>query len=105
MDKGQDRYIDGWCPTSQPWLVCAAIRKDTHIICGARHWDNVMRVQVEMLNDVQNHWGTAEQGFIDQWGRFYNREEAMQLARQNAQIIVGDNEMLSEVALYSEDLY
>ncbi len=49
--------------------------------------------------------GREEQGFIDQFGRYYNREEADDLARQNGQIIEQREGRLSQVALHSEDLY
>ena len=93
-----------WEPTTKPWIVCAAIRFNDHIVCGPRHWDTTMRKMVDLLKDHE-FWGKAEQGFIDQFGRFYNREEAMQVARQNNQIIVSDSQMLSLTALHSEDLY
>jgi hypothetical protein len=101
-----------WEPTTKPWIVCAAIQKDEHIICGPRHWDTTMHNQLKALrlnNSNEGmfnlYWGNAEQGFIDQFGRFYTREEAMQVARQNKQIIVSDEDMLSLSALHSEDLY
>ena len=65
-----------------------------------------MRDQVRDMDGVwDKSWADAEQGFIDQWGRFYTREEALRVARQNNQIIVPDHQMLSAVALHSEDLY
>jgi hypothetical protein len=45
--------------------------------------------------------GREEQGFIDQFGRFYDREEAMQLALQNDQV----NNHKGERFLCSEHLY
>ncbi len=96
-----------WEPTTKPWIVCAANKHQLsgRIVCGARHWDSVMRGQVQDMDGVwDKSWGDAEQGFIDQWGRFYTREEAMEIARQNDQVINYDD-MLSVTALHSEDLY
>ena len=81
-------------------IVCAANRhrQDGRIICGARHWDKIMRGQVTE-KDV-NNW---DQGFIDQFGDFLHREEAWIVAVDQNQIIkrVGGDEGY----LYSECLY
>ncbi|MDB4314480.1 hypothetical protein N9955_00465 [bacterium] len=87
----------------KPWIVCAANKhKKTHlIICGARHWDSLMRGQVEAMGGYNyNEW---TQGFVDQFGEYYNREEAHKIAKSNNQIIKyhgGD-----KVTLFSENLY
>lgn len=49
------------------------------------------------------YWNDCEQGFIDQYGNFYTREEAYFVAEENGQIIKkcgGDR-----VSLFSENLY
>ena len=82
-------------------VVCAAIRNTSgHIICGARHFDSVMRQQV--VNSTGD-WTRAEQGFIDQRGTFLTRHQALVVAFDAGQIIKrvgGDGH-----ALYSENLY
>ena len=89
--------------TIQRRVVCTAMRnKDGLIICGARHFDPIMRALVSKLGgpDV---WRFAEQGFIDQWGTFLTRTEALQIAkaaRQRRRRCGGD-----KTALYSENLY
>jgi len=96
-----------WEPTVKPIIVCAANKMpDGDLILGARHWDTQMRATVKAIyRDPDNiKYGAAEQGFIDQFNRFYTREDAMQVARQNDQIRFPDD-MLSETALHSEDLY
>ena len=97
-----------WIPTTQPWIVCAACRRDDGIIvCGARHFDTLMTGVIRALDAAAGEdrsFFAAEQGFVDQFQRFYTREEAMQLARANDQVINYDD-MLSETALHSEDLY
>jgi len=82
-------------------VVCAANRRqeDGWIICGARHWDKVMRSQITDT-DKSGSW---EQGFIDQFGDFLTREEAWVVAAAQNQIrrrCGGDG-----VRLYSENLY
>jgi hypothetical protein len=48
-------------------------------------------------------WRTSEQGFVDQHGKFYTRDEAWKIAEANGQLFRrfdGDG-----VDLYSENLY
>ena len=81
-------------------IVCAANRKDGIIVCGARHFDSIMRNQIERMGMDSKNW---EQGFIDQKGNFLTREEAHKIASENNQIkrrCGGD-----ENKLYSENLY
>jgi len=80
-------------------VVCAAMRKDGILICGARHFDKVMRDQVKLIGLPSVSW---EQGFIDQKGVFLTREEAWIIAKDADQII---RIVSSEGTLYSENLY
>jgi hypothetical protein len=88
-------------PEIKPWIVCAANRhKETGVIfCGARHFDNAMRGQIKAANYPFTGY---EQGFIDQFSRFYNRKEAWIIAETNGQIkrISG-----TKGTLYSEDVW
>lgn len=90
--------------TKQRVVVCAAIRrKDGKIVCGARHYDAVMRGQILRGGKRPNKWLSAEQGFIDQFGVFMNRQEAWTVADTAGQVNYGRD--YSEGTLYSEDLY
>ena len=85
-----------------PVIVCAANRDEAgHIICGARHWGRSMRQQAKLVG--KRVW---EQGFIDQYERFYTREEAWLLVQSNGQPFDsarnGDSE---STILFSEGLY
>ena len=88
-----------------PRIVCAANQhEDGIIILGIRHWDSHMHKQAALLNlkesRTKDYW---IEGFIDQFGTFYNRTEAFQLAAKNNQIlrmVGGDSN-----ELYSEHLY
>jgi hypothetical protein len=93
-------------------VVCAANRtKSGKMICGARHWDNVMRGQVcntnwlsiKLFGRLPKCWRGAEQGFIDQFGVFMDRQEAWKVAEAAGQIKYGREH--SKGTLYSEDLY
>lgn len=78
-------------------IVCAANRHRVtgHIICGARHWDKVMRSQTQEYKG----W---EQGFIDQFGDFLNRQDAWRIAEDQGQI---RRTVSTPGTLYSENLY
>lgn len=82
-------------------IVCAANKwDDGTIIIGVRHWDKFMHKQADAYGiSSKKH----EQGFIDQYGVFMTREEALELALKNGQRIRrcgGDSK-----ELYSENLY
>lgn len=115
-----------WVPTTRPTIVAAANQLvDGTLLIGVRHWDTLMRKQFQAKygkNVFKRRWWRKAirrlvglpvspgcnfdgQGFIDQFGRWYNREEAMLIARANGQIIVPDHQMLSLSALHSEDLW
>lgn len=116
-----------WVPTTRPVIVCAANRlADGTILLGVRHWDTNMRAQFKAkygTNTLKKSWWANfvrwmqgrppvptkhhvdDQGFIDQFSQYYTREEAMELAIQNEQIIVPPRQMLSLTALHSEDLW
>ena len=82
-------------------IVCAAMFKEGRIIAGARHFDKIMRRQMVASEGIA-WWKSCQQGFIDQFGDFINREEAWNIAEDQGQI-----RMVSGTAgtLYSEDLY
>lgn len=86
-------------------IVCAAIRhKETQlIICGPRHYDSTMRALMTATGGIKEHWkGNCDQGFIDQFGQFINREDAWKIAEQQNQIRC---QVSSPGTLYSENLY
>lgn len=75
-------------PDLPVYIVCAACRNfDGRIICGPRHFDNTMREQIKAAEGLK-HWqnGGCDQGFVDQYGRFYSRKEAWIIAEKNGQI-------------------
>lgn len=83
-------------------VVCAAIRHSNGlVICGARHFDEIMVRQIEFGADLD--WRTAEQGFINQRCEFLTREQAWGVAYA-AQQIVRDAGWCTGM-LHSEHLY
>lgn len=64
-------------------VVCAAIRsrKSGKVICGARHYDPIMRSQLEVYDAVAPiNKAEIDQGFIDNFGNFLTREDALIVA-------------------------
>jgi len=90
-------------PDIQPWIVCAANRNKNNgrIVCGARHFDPIMRAQIEASEGFVS-WRNSDQGFIDQFGRFYDRWEAWKIAEKNGQI---KKKVSTDGTLYSENCW
>lgn len=91
----------------KPWIVCAACWnfESGTMLAGARHFDMVMVSQLEAMDEcllaaINKQW---EQGFIDQFGTFYTREEALKIAKENGQF-KRRGEAPAHL-LFSEDLY
>lgn len=88
------------------YIVCAANRRhsDGLIVCSARHYDPVMRAMMDATGGSESWRGRlSEQGFINQWGDFLTREEALEIAKKTGQIrrrCGGDSDIL-----FSENLY
>lgn len=83
-------------------VVCAAIMKHDVIVCGPRHFDETMHTIIRLLPFDEGHFRDAEQGFVDQRGRFLTREQAFTIAADEGQIIEDPN---IPGHLFSEDLY
>lgn len=86
---------------SNPRVVCAAIRRYDHIICGVRHYDELMVAQIKQDG---RDWRMAEQGFVNSRYKFMTREEAWDLAVRNGQY-TGPQDREMGALLYSEDLW
>ena len=87
-------------------VVCAALRCPYGIVCGARHYDQLMIGQVrywtEKYDLKKSDW---EQGFVDQNGVFMDRFEALSVAVEAQQINTRRRKTQPENRLFSEDLY
>lgn len=83
-------------------IVCAANKmKCGVVLCGARHWDSTMVQQFRAMNiDTRIH----EQGFINQFGEFRTRREAMRIVKENGQPFNVERNGC-EKELFSEGLY
>lgn len=108
-------------PTDQPGLsppriVCAANSflfvddmgmPNRITVAGARHYDSIMHPVIRSIahrdRSAESTVIDADQGFIDQHGRFYSRSAAWVIAEANNQIVNRGN--WGTGTLYSENLY
>lgn len=91
-------------PNTQRVVVCAANKSKVtgRIICGARHWDSVMRSHCVVDSKIEYEWKAPDQGFIDQHGVWMDRKEALAVATAAGQI---KHKHGVSTLLFSEDLY
>jgi hypothetical protein len=88
---------------SDPIIVCAACKFDDEVVIGPRHYDMTMHAMLDRMPHIAAN-AKPIQGFIDQHGVFYTREEAYVIAVKNNQI--RRNIETSTVGkLFSEHLY
>jgi hypothetical protein len=97
-----------------PRIVCAAMLMDNgDIVVGIRHFSPDMRAIMLKAYGEGYHRKVKEQGFVDQFGKFYNRKDAWNLAKTNKQIIRATGwettpkieELEDNKVLFSENLY
>lgn len=102
----EDTELDYWKANGiekpQQIVVCAALRFGKVMLCGARHCDKVMRQQAEFMSVSMKN---MEQGFIDQFGDFLTRKEAMQVVKESGQAFDVKRNGGGDVSLTSEGLY
>lgn len=91
-------------------IVSAANRYGDIVFCAPRHSGPAMFQNIMAFGGMLalHKWageGNCEQGFVDQYGTFYTREEAYVLAKRNNQIISNNGLGTTPGLLFSEDLY
>ncbi len=91
-------------------VVCAANKYDCDyggidmIFIGVRHFCPIMRKNMEPHKDFIKRESEV-QGFIDQFGVFMDRKEALQVAREAGQLNIARIKTWPDNELFSEDLY
>lgn len=110
------KQVDADQPPVMRIVVCAAnkftiVGRDI-IIPSARHWDRIMCDIADLIGmdkiSRENNQKIREsqvQGFIDQFGDFLTREEALRIASHAKQLNRYCHKHPSYDELYSEDLY
>lgn len=94
---------------SEPRVVCAAVLfpdEDDLIIASPRHFDVLCRDVIDAAFPDRVPIPNYEEGFIDQHGKFYDRQYAWMIAALNGQIVkrVGGDGPEGH-GLFSENLY
>ena len=108
MDEDDTEYWASGQVKPPKHIVCAANRFGEVIICGARHWDQRMHQQAEMMGGIKHLRSLCEreeQGFIDQFGDWHTREEAMKIVIVNGQKFDKKRNGGGTSGLFSEGLY
>ena len=98
-----DYWAENNIKKPQQFVVCAAIKYDDLIIPSARHHDKVMNKVILAIGNLNHR--DSEQGFINQFGEFLTREEAMIVAKEAGQKINKRGCGGSDKTLFSEGLY
>ena len=86
-------------------VVCAANRYGDLIIPSARHHDKVMNEVIKAIGWIKHTGVEVEQGFIDQFGGFMTREEALIVVKQSGQPFDVTRNGGNGRDLYSEGVY
>lgn len=81
-------------------IVCAANRFNQTIFCSARHGSPAMHTQ---LKKACVSYFDTEEGFIDQYDRWWSRTEAYKIMKATGQPIL--DRCFSNTELFSENLY
>ena len=84
-------------------IICAAIRNPNtgQVIKGHRHFDCHMQHKLAFYN--LNSFDFTEQGFIDMYGNYVSRTDALVITKENGQRI-NEHEVVGN-ELFSEALY
>lgn len=90
---------------SHPRLIVAAAlkTKEGFLIVGARHMDGIMRATMAKLNIKPSDIPRANHGFIDNFGVWVDRVEALEIATSQKQLRFIKVNPINK--LFSEDLY
>lgn len=100
-----DYWKESGIEKPQQVVVCAACKHGDKVICGARHWDGVMRAQFAASHGKDAKPIGWDEGFIDQFGDYLTREEAVEIADKAGQLNQRREKGWPEHMLFSEDLY
>ena len=89
---------------NKPRIVCAACKNALGLtLVGARHWDMLMNKQARAMGIRAPNF--MDQVFIDQFGKFYNRKDAMKIVKESGQPFDEKRNGGNGEDLYSEGLY
>lgn len=99
-----DYWTENNIEKPQSIIVCAALRQGKIIVVGARHFDMLMQQQLGRIPSYLINTAKWEQGFVDQFGDFYNRVDALVIVKLSGQPYNEERNGLDS-ELFSEGLY
>ncbi|AUE23163.1 hypothetical protein FDI95_gp170 [Citrobacter phage CF1 ERZ-2017] len=121
MNQNNELAVPDICFKTADWwdgrklqrrIVCAANRFELKtgghlVIPGSRHYSKDMAEVLDQVQDklVTDHVHDDNQGFIDQWGEYHNRKDALIIATYAGQINTVRKKGAPYDTLFSEDLY
>ena len=84
-------------------VVCSAVFVSgaPSLVVGVRHYDTLMRLQLSAIGGLDD--SSDVQGFVDQFGVFLTRQEAMLVVKESGQPFKPEH-CHSETDLYSEGI-
>ena len=99
---------ESWPVPDQPLrIVCAAVQaQDGEVVIGIRHFSPDMKAVINKQYNPKKFRFHSVQGFVDQYGQFWDRYEAWKIAEKAGQIfrrVGGDDSKGGK--LCSENLY
>ena len=84
-------------------LICSWVNSEELVIPAVRHYSPDMHQILRAFQTLEASIKEKQQGFITNFGRFVNREEALAIAKENNQVKHSIGYEPDE--LYSEMLY
>lgn len=88
-------------------IVCAANLYHGVLLLGVRHFDHLMNYTIKRLDEkvLESQDFEHEQGFVDQYGVFCDRTEAMQIVKDCGQPFNLQRNGGDDSELFSEGVY
>lgn len=87
-------------------VVAPAVRWKGVIYVGVRHFDDIMRGQMDAAGiEDKDITVPMEEGFIDNYRQFLTREQAAAIAIRTGQLKLWRDEPLLDFGLQSENLF
>jgi hypothetical protein len=103
-EKEYQPHIDGFKILHNA-IICAACKsdKDGTVVTSFRHFDSRMHDKIKLLkNEISEFF--KYQGFVDMYGNFQTRKDALKIFNDNNQYSACDDRGRGN-ELYSENLY
>lgn len=103
----EQEYWENGHPKAPKHIVCAANKFGAVLLIGARHWNQNMHAQADVHGGIKElrKLGKEEQGFIDQFGDYHNRVDALRIVKNNGQPFDEKRNGGNGTELFSEGLY